>query len=92
MFRKEEGEERSINDGVWSLSPHQNDGAAAHAQQLDAGAVQNAEPEGVLRRAEDVAVNELPARLLDGLFLVVLVIFGNVAAERADHNKGENAY
>ena len=40
-----------------------------HAEQLDARAQQGAEDHWVLRRAEDVSVDVLPARLLHGVLL-----------------------
>mmetsp|Transcript_22533 Transcript_22533/g.53289 ORF Transcript_22533/g.53289 Transcript_22533/m.53289 type:complete len:273 (-) Transcript_22533:657-1475(-) len=62
----------------------------AHEQHLDTRADKHGEERGVARGTEDVAVDELPARLLLRILVHVrLFVAAKVVLERTDHDHGD---
>eukprot|EP01136_Pigoraptor_vietnamica_P040473 Opistho-1_new@12426 len=71
-------------------SEHERDDE--HAEQLDARAHTRREGRRVVRRAEDVAVDKLPASLIRRIVLELLVVVaGDVPPHGAHENEGDNA-
>lgn len=90
--QQRDGQHRSAVRGREEAEHRARDRDEGHAEHLHARPDRGREPGGERRRAEDVGVHELPARLLEQLLLLLhRVVLRQVPPQRPHHNHRDDA-